>query len=337
MSFKKPKWMAIGVGSKNSQGEWLEVFFPRELINPSEEFIKKCIQAIPYTGGNISIVVPQEIMKELEKVLNNAAYLRNVKSPMVMTIIEKDDPPKEVPEAYLKLHLLSHRIVKPNEINLNGIFSVLPTVAWTSVGPKDPSEIEDLIFNSRLLKEPIDVFSVDKFPKMTDYVIPQGVRIADSHRVRLGAYLGEGTTVMAEGYINFNAGSLGKSMIEGRISQGVIIDEGTDLGGSSSTMGTLSGGNEVLISVGKDCLIGANAGLGIPLGNRCTIEAGLYLTSGSKVEILDVKNDLIEIVKASDLSYKDDLLFIRNSLTGTIQCKPNPNSIELNKELHSNN
>ena len=167
-------------------------------------------------------------------------------------------------------------------------------------------------------------------------MIPEGVRIADSHRVRLGAYIGEGTTVMHEGFINFNAGTLGISMIEGRISQGVTVDEGSDLGGSSSTMGTLSGGNETLISIGKDCLLGANSGLGIPLGDRCIIEAGLYITAGTKVEMITSK-DKVEEIKASDLSYKNDLLFIRNSLTGTVQCKQNPATVNLNDELHSNN
>ena len=177
---------------------------------------------------------------------------------------------------------------------------------------------------------------MDKFPCLTDYVVPEGVRIADSHRVRLGAYLGEGTTVMHEGFINFNAGTLGKSMVEGRISQGVIVGEGSDLGGSSSTMGTLSGGNETLISVGRNCLLGANSGLGIPLGDRCVVEAGLYITAGTKVEMIK-SNSKVEEIKASELSYKDDLLFIRNSLTGAVQCKPNPKTVNLNEELHSNN
>ena len=171
---------------------------------------------------------------------------------------------------------------------------------------------------------------------MTDYIIPEGVRIADSSRVRLGAHLSEGTTVMHEGFVNFNAGTLGSAMIEGRISAGVVIGKNSDLGGGCSTMGTLSGGNEVKISVGEDCLLGANSGLGIPLGNRCVLEAGLYLTGGSKVEILNSKNELMETVKASTLSGKDDLLFIRNSLTGAIQCKPNGKSVVLNKTLHKN-
>ena len=171
---------------------------------------------------------------------------------------------------------------------------------------------------------------------MTDYVIPPGVRIADASRIRLGAYLSEGTTVMHEGFVNFNAGTLGPAMIEGRISAGVVVGKNSDLGGGCSTMGTLSGGNDVKISVGEDCLLGANSGLGIPLGDRCIVEAGLYLTGGSKVEVLDQSNKLIETVKASELSLKPDLLFIRNSLSGAIQCKPNKRSVVLNDQLHSN-
>ena len=250
--------------------------------------------------------------------------------------MDSEEPPNDVPSSYLRLHLLSHRLVKPNEINLEGIFGLLPTVAWTSDGPKDPKELDDILSKKRVNNESLHIHSLDKFPCMTDYVIPEGVRIADSHRVRLGAYLGEGTTVMHEGFINFNAGTLGKSMVEGRISQGVIVGEGSDLGGSSSTMGTLSGGNEELISVGKDCLLGANSGLGIPLGDRCIIEAGLYITAGTKVELIKSKDEIKE-VKASELAFKDDLLFIRNSLTGTVQCKPNAKSVNLNEDLHSNN
>ena len=180
------------------------------------------------------------------------------------------------------------------------------------------------------------VHSVDKFPRMTDYVTLSDVRIADANRVRLGAYLGSGTTVMHEGFVNFNAGSLGEAMIEGRISQGVLIGDKTDIGGGASTMGTLSGGNDVRISLGKNCLLGANSGLGIPLGDRCTVEAGLYITASSKIEIVNNDGNISGTVKASELSSKSDLLFIRNSLTGSIQCRPNKKVIGLNEELHSN-
>ena len=224
------------------------------------------------------------------------------------------------------------KVSKPNSINLENIFGSLANVAWTNLGPVDVKDLN--LFRSK--NGEVFVRSVDKFPCLTDYIIPEGVRIADSSRVRLGAYLSEGTTVMHEGFVNFNAGALGSAMIEGRISAGVIIGKNSDLGGGCSTMGTLSGGNEIKISVGEDCLLGANSGLGIPLGNRCILEAGLYLTGGSKVEILNSKHEMIETVKASTLSGKDDLLFIRNSLTGAIQCKPNGKSVVLNETLHKN-
>ena len=327
-------WFAIGMGSKNSKGEWLEVYYPRSLINPSESLIRKAQELIEHQNGNFTSPVPQELLEELNDVIKDFSKLGDKKS--VLVIADSKEPPNDVPSSYLRLHLLSHRLVKPNEINLDGIFNLLPTVAWTSDGPKDPKELADVLSKQRVNNKTLHIHSLDKFPCMTDYVIPEGVRIADSHRVRLGAYLGKGTTVMHEGFINFNAGTLGKSMIEGRISQGVVVGEGSDLGGSSSTMGTLSGGNEGLISVGRDCLLGANSGLGIPLGDRCIIEAGLYITAGTKVELIKSKDEVKE-VKALELAFKNDLLFIRNSLTGTVQCRPNTKSVNLNEDLHSNN
>ena len=236
----------------------------------------------------------------------------------------------------MKLHLLSYRLVKPNETNLDGIFSILKNVVWTSEGPfsLEDFQIKQIAWKEK--KKNVLVHSVDKFPRMTDYVILPDVRIADANRVRLGAYLGSGTTVMHEGFVNFNAGSLGEAMIEGRISQGVVIGDKTDIGGGASTMGTLSGGNEVKISLGKNCLLGANSGLGIPLGDRCTVEAGLYLTAASKVEMVNEQGEITDILKASALSSESDLLFIRNSLSGSIQCRPNKNIAKLNVELHSN-
>ena len=327
-------WFAIGMGSKNSEGEWLEVYYPKSLINPSGSLISKAKELIGYKNGNFTSSVPKELLVELNDLIKDFSKLSDGKS--VLVIVDSKEPPNDVPSSYFRLHLLSHRLVKPNEVNLEGIFSLLPTVAWTSDGPKDPKELNDILSKKRINNEILHIYSLDKFPCMTDYVNPEGVRIADSHRVRLGAYLGEGTTVMHEGFINFNAGTLGKSMVEGRISQGVVVGQGSDLGGSSSTMGTLSGGNEELISVGKDCLLGANSGLGIPLGDRCIIEAGLYITAGTKVELIKSKDEVKE-VKASELAFKDDLLFIRNSLTGTVQCKPNVKSVNLNEDLHSNN
>ena len=327
-------WLAIGMGSKNSKGKWMEVYFPKALINPPKQITKQIKDLAEYKEGNLSSPIPEEVLPELQKMYKGFHDLdRNLG---VIATIDSKDPPHDVPSSYLRLHLLSHRLVKPNQINLDGIFSILPTVAWTSAGPIDPADLENTFIEKRLNNQPLHVHSLDKFPCMTDYVIPEGVRIANSHRVRLGAYLGEGTTVMHEGFVNFNSGTLGKSMVEGRISQGVVVEEGSDLGGGSSTMGTLSGGNETLISLGKDCLLGANSGLGIPLGDRCIIEAGLYITAGTKIELIQSKNEVKE-VKASELAFKDDLLFIRNSLTGKVQCKTNLKKVSLNDDLHSNN
>jgi 2,3,4,5-tetrahydropyridine-2-carboxylate N-succinyltransferase len=217
------------------------------------------------------------------------------------------------------------------------MFGLLPNVAWTSQGPIDVKELAHAQTRARAYGEVLTVHSVDKFPRMADYVVPQGVRIGDASRIRLGAHLGEGTTVMHEGFINFNAGTLGVSMVEGRISAGVVVGDGSDLGGGSSTMGTLSGGGNIVISVGEQCLLGANAGLGIPLGDRCTVESGLYLTAGQKVKLLDKDGQAVGIVKARDLAGKDDLLFRRNSMTGEIECLANQSAIALNDELHTNN
>ena len=214
---------------------------------------------------------------------------------------------------------------------INYFFGILKNIVWTSEGPFSLEDFHIKQKETKKINKHVLVHSVDKFPRMTDYVILSDVRIADANRVRLGAYLGSGTTVMHEGFVNFNAGSLGEAMIEGRISQGVVIGDKTDIGGGASTMGTLSGGNEVKISLGKNCLLGANSGLGIPLGDRCTVEAGLYLTAASKVEMVNEQGEITDILKASDLSSKSDLLFIRNSLSGSIQCRPNKNIAKLKK------
>jgi len=239
--------------------------------------------------------------------------------------------PIDAHDAYLRLHLLSTRKVKPHGQSLEGVFGLLSNVVWTSCGPFSPEGFENVRGTLRSQGVEVRVHSVDKFPRMTDYVIPSGVRIADADRVRLGAYLGEGTTVMHEGFVNFNAGALGKSMIEGRISAGVTIDDGTDVGGGASTMGTLSGGGNIVIKIGKGCLIGANAGCGIPLGNTCTVEAGLYITAGTKLLLGDGR-----IVKARELAGQDDLLFRRNSISGAVEVVHKKNEIVLNPELHKN-
>jgi 2,3,4,5-tetrahydropyridine-2-carboxylate N-succinyltransferase len=256
---------------------------------------------------------------------------------VVATALADNTAPDSVEAAYLKLHLISHRLVKPHETDLTGLFGLLPNVAWTDQGPVDLNELSQRQLDARLRGAVLEVSSVDKFPKMTNYVVPAGVRIAHTARVRLGAYLGEGTTVMHEGFINFNAGTEGPGMIEGRISAGVWVGKGSDLGGGCSTMGTLSGGGNIVISVGKECLIGANAGLGIPLGDRCTIEAGLFVTAGTKVSVLDDRGETIETVSARTLAGRSDLLFRRHSSTGAVQCLTNKSAIELNEMLHANN
>jgi 2,3,4,5-tetrahydropyridine-2-carboxylate N-succinyltransferase len=245
--------------------------------------------------------------------------------------------PVSVEDAYLKLHMLSHRLVKPHGTDLTGVFGLLPNVAWTDEGPVDLSELAERQLSARLKGQVLEVASVDKFPKMTNYVVPEGVRIAHSARVRLGAYLGAGTTVMHEGFINFNAGTAGPGMVEGRISAGVMVGKGSDLGGGCSTMGTLSGGGNMIISVGEECLIGANAGLGIPLGDRCTVEAGLFITAGTKVTVLDDAKQAVETTAARYLAGRSDLLFRRNSQSGSVECLTNKTAIELNESLHAHN
>jgi len=232
----------------------------------------------------------------------------------VCVIADLDQPPSDTADAYLRLHLLSHRLMQPNTMNLNGIFKVLPNVGWTSLGPVAASELGTVRQRALAAGVHLEVRSVDKFPPMLDYVVPSGVRVADAARVRLGAHLAEGTTVMHEGFVNFNAGTLGSAMVEGRISQGVVVGADTDVGGGASIMGTLSGGGTQVISVGRRCLLGANSGLGISLGDDCVVEAGLYLTAGTVVTLPDGGK-----AKARDLSGRSGLLFRRNSLTGAVE------------------
>jgi len=246
-----------------------------------------------------------------------------------VSISDLTAPPTDVPDAYLRLHLLSHRLVAPHGVNLDGVFAVLPNNAWTPRGPVDLAELEA----ARLRADgPLPVTSIDKFPRMTDYVIPEGVRIGDADRVRLGAHLAAGTTVMHEGFVNFNAGTLGNSMVEGRISAGVVVGDGSDIGGGASIMGTLSGGGKAVVSIGERCLLGANAGIGISLGDDCIVEAGCYVTAGARVVAPDGS-----IVKARDLSGQDSLLFRRNSQTGAIEVTARSGSWGgLNAALHAN-
>jgi len=338
--------LAIGVGTHNSQGEWLEVFYPQPLLNPNASTVEAIASLVGYQGGNESITLNAEQLSPIAAALDAvgetkqaelARQLSHSQRPVVLTILASDEAPSSVPEGYLKLHLLSHRLVKPHATNLTGLFGALPNVAWTNKGAIDLNELPARQLEARLSGELIDVSCVDKFPKMTNYVVPTGVRIAHTARVRLGAYLGEGTTIMHEGFVNFNAGTEGPGMIEGRISAGVFVGAGSDLGGGCSTMGTLSGGGNIVISVGDECLIGANAGIGIPLGDRCIVESGLYITAGTKVMVLDDQGNTVETLKARDLAGKPDLLFRRNSTSGAVECKTNKTAIQLNEELHGNN
>jgi 2,3,4,5-tetrahydropyridine-2,6-dicarboxylate N-succinyltransferase len=257
---------------------------------------------------------------------------RRVELKVVRTVVDLDAAPADVPDAYLRLHLLSSRLVQPHGVNLTGIFGVLPNVAWTSLGPVRVSDVEEVRGGQKARGVPFSVHGLDKFPRMTDYVVPTGVRIADADRVRLGAYLGPGTTVMHEGFVNFNAGTLGASMVEGRISAGVVVGDGSDVGGGSSIMGTLSGGGTEVISVGRNCLLGANSGIGISLGDGCVVEAGCYITAGSKVTLPDGT-----VVKALELSGRPGIQFWRNSVTGALEAVARKGAWgELNAALHVN-
>ncbi|WP_309068349.1 2,3,4,5-tetrahydropyridine-2,6-dicarboxylate N-succinyltransferase [Microbacterium sp.] len=261
---------------------------------------------------------------------------RNVSMEVVTLEIDLDVAPASTSDAYLRLHALSHRIVRPNELNLDGIFSHLPTVAWTNAGPMHPDDAIRL--RPYLQRDGVQIASLDKFPRLTDYVAPEGVRIADASRVRLGAYLSPGTVVMHEGFVNFNAGTLGVSMIEGRISQGVVIGDGSDIGGGSSIMGTLSGGGKHRVSFGERSLLGANAGVGISIGDDCVVEAGLYITAGTKVLLVDeppAEDGSPRVAKGAQLSGSSGLLYIRNSLTGAIEARRRSGvGVTLNSALH---
>jgi|TARA_B100001093_G_scaffold160532_1_gene152861 2,3,4,5-tetrahydropyridine-2-carboxylate N-succinyltransferase len=296
---------ALGLTTVSSYGDTLDVFFPFIKFGEDQHVGEKNFVT---ASQNKNLIEVNCDLKDLEK------------------------PIKDLADAYLRLHLLSYKFVLPNSISLEGLFEILPNVVWTNYGAVSPKEIDKKLLNSKLQNKSLSIKSIDKFPRLTDFIVPKGVRIADASRVRLGAYLSEGTTIMHEGFVNFNAGTLGKAMIEGRISAGVLVGSNSDLGGGSSTMGTLSGGNTTKISIGENCLLGANSGLGIPLGNNCIIEAGLYLTAGTKVTLSDNS-----IVKALELANKDNLLFIRNSTSGIVEAKINKSLLELNPKLHKNN
>ncbi|WFM70871.1 2,3,4,5-tetrahydropyridine-2,6-dicarboxylate N-succinyltransferase [Halomonas sp. CKK8] len=337
---------ALGIGTQNTQGDWLEIYYPAPLLDPDADLVAAAAKVLDAPAGNAAVSFLPEQCAELAGALKAAGHEEQAElaeslatscRPLVAMFLDVDTPPQSAPEVYLKLHLLSHRLVKPHGLDLTGMFGLLRNIAWTNEGAIDIEELPARRLKARLEGRALSVDCVDKFPKMTDYVVPAGVRIGDTARVRLGAYLGEGTTVMHEGFVNFNAGTEGPGMIEGRISAGVMVGKGSDLGGGCSTMGTLSGGGNIVIKVGEGCLIGANAGIGIPLGDRCTVEAGLYITAGAKVTLLDDQGQEVETVAARELAGQHDLLLRRNSQNGRIECLTNKSAIALNEALHANN
>src|SRR5215203_3214896 len=299
-----------GLASIHAEGQMLDTYFPSPRLGIADD------SAAP--PALISAIVDDEV--------------REVRTEIVLVEIDLDAAPAGTSDAYLRLHLLSHRLVRPRSINMDGIFGSLPNVVWTSAGPCAVEGFERVRTRLRAHSGHLTIYGVDKFPRMVDYVVPTGVRIADADRVRLGAHLAEGTTVMHEGFVNFNAGTLGASMVEGRISAGVLVGDGSDVGGGASIMGTLSGGGRRVVSIGERCLVGANAGIGISLGDDCVVEAGCYVTAGTKVTLPDGR-----VVKALELSGGDHLLFRRNSVTGTVEVVPwRAGGVALNEALHQN-
>lgn len=338
--------IGLGTGTRGARGNWLEVFYPAPQHNADTAVAAALAAHCGYTGGNAVLEPSPQQLVALGAALEAAGHeaqaaiagqLAGGRGEAVITVLATDAAPVSVPEAYLKLHLLSHRLCRPHEQKLDGLFAVLPNVAWTSDGAIEVAELPARQLAARAAGRTLTVHGVDKFPRMSDYVVPAGVRIADTARVRLGAWLGEGTTIMHEGFVNFNAGTEGPGMIEGRISAGVVVGAGSDLGGGCSTMGTLSGGNKAVIAIGRECLIGANAGVGISLGDRCTIEAGLYVTAGSRVTVIDEAGAVVKVIAARELSGGSDMLFRRNSQSGAIECLSNRAAIALNEALHAHN
>jgi 2,3,4,5-tetrahydropyridine-2,6-dicarboxylate N-succinyltransferase len=309
---KRAAW-GYGLTTTDANGRVLDTWFPEPALGPLPRAASAPHELASLTGSQ------------------EHAADRRVSLDVSVREIELDAPPADAIDAYLRLHLLSHRLVAPRGLNVDGIFGVLANVVWTNVGPCAVDDFERTRLALRR-KGPVQVFGVDKFPRMTDYVLPTGVRIADADRVRLGAHLAEGTTVMHEGFVNFNAGTLGASMVEGRISAGVVVGDGSDVGGGASIMGTLSGGGKEQISVGRRCLIGANAGIGISIGDDCIVEAGTYITAGSKVTLTDGR-----VVKASTLSGAAGWQFWRNSVSGALEARARPGvGSTLNDALHAN-
>jgi 2,3,4,5-tetrahydropyridine-2-carboxylate N-succinyltransferase len=323
--FRAPGAHGVGLATIAADGAVLDTWYPAPELTA---------QAGPAGTERLTAERAAELLGAAASKVLGADPRRGVEVVAVRTVIAStDDKPLDAHDAYLRLHLLSHRLVRPNQPNLEGLFGLLANVAWTSIGPVPVAQVESARLAARAEGLHLAVYGVDKFPRMTDYVVPSGVRIADADRVRLGAHLAAGTTVMHEGFCNFNAGTLGTSMVEGRISQGVVIGDGSDIGGGASIMGTLSGGGTQTVSVGERCLLGAESGLGIALGDDCVVEAGLYVTAGTRVTLPDGK-----IVKALELSGADNLLFRRNSTTGKVEVLARSGSWGgLNAALHSHN
>ncbi|MQA32209.1 2,3,4,5-tetrahydropyridine-2,6-dicarboxylate N-succinyltransferase [Modestobacter roseus] len=315
----------VGIATLSADGTVLDVWFPAPSLSSADQ------------GGSgtqqLGVLELEGLLGPDYSGLVRSDETRGVESIAVATTIaDLSEPPVDTYDVWLRLHLLSHRLVRPHGVSLEGQFGLLANVAWTSAGPVLATELDAVRARIRSAHGQLTVFGVDKFPRMVDYVVPSGVRIADADRVRLGAHLAEGTTVMHEGFVNFNAGTLGPSMVEGRISAGVVVGRDSDVGGGASIMGTLSGGGKQVISIGEGCLLGANAGIGISLGDRCVVEAGCYVTAGAKITLPDGST-----VKAAELSGRDGLLFRRNSVTGALEATPRDGDWgSLNAALHAN-
>jgi 2,3,4,5-tetrahydropyridine-2-carboxylate N-succinyltransferase len=339
-----PSAYAVGLARHAADGRLLDAWYPRTNLGQHPESGAKILAAAGIERGSATLDAEgaERLLETIHGV--NADTIRGLlpavaahglvpRTLIVCAIPSLADAPVDAGDVYLRLHLLSARRIRPHGANLSGIFGLLTNVAWTSAGPFAVDELEPARLAACARGEQLTVHGVDKFPRMVDYVVPSGVRIADADRVRLGAHLAEGTTIMHEGFVNYNAGTLGASMVEGRISAGVVIGDGSDVGGGASIMGTLSGGNEIVISVGERCLLGANSGLGIPLGDECTLESGLYLTAGTKVRLPDGA-----VVSARELSGISGMLFRRDSQTGAVEAHPRAGAgwHGLNAALHAN-
>jgi 2,3,4,5-tetrahydropyridine-2-carboxylate N-succinyltransferase len=339
-----PAAYAVGLARHAPDGRLLDAWFPRANVGEHPESGAKIRAAAGVENGSatMSVEAGERLLETIHGINADtiagllpavAAHALVPRTLIVTAIAALDAAPVDAGDVYLRLHLLSMRRIRPHGANLDGIFGLLTNVAWTSAGPIAADELGDARLAACARGEQLTVHGVDKFPRMVDYVVPPGVRIADADRVRLGAHLADGTTVMHEGFVNYNAGTLGASMVEGRISAGVLIGDGTDVGGGASIMGTLSGGNAIVISVGERCLLGANSGLGIPLGDECTLESGLYLTAGTKVRLPDGA-----VVRARELSGISGMLFRRDSQSGAVEALPRAGAgwHGLNAALHAN-